>query len=124
MRIFKTQWFHKWAKKEKLPDNALIFAVSEIEQGLFDADLGGHVFKKRVAMPGRGKRGSMRTILTYQIKDHAFFIYGFAKNKRDNISTKELKALQVFAVDLLGYDENMLKMAVKANELIEVEYNE
>ena len=23
MRIFKTRWFHKWAKKEKLTDSAL-----------------------------------------------------------------------------------------------------
>ncbi|MCJ8269990.1 MAG: type II toxin-antitoxin system RelE/ParE family toxin, partial [Psychrosphaera sp.] len=116
MKIFKTHWFNKWAKKESLPDNALIVAVMEIERGLVDADLGGHVVKKRIAMPGRGKRGSMRTIVAYQVKDISFFIYGFAKNKRDNISRKELQALQVLADDLLAYDDKMLKMAVKTNE--------
>ncbi|MFT6190458.1 MAG: hypothetical protein ACJAZ6_002297 [Oleispira sp.] len=29
MRILKTRWFHKWAKKEKLTDSALRKAVSE-----------------------------------------------------------------------------------------------
>nr|WP_263469118.1 type II toxin-antitoxin system RelE/ParE family toxin [Stenotrophomonas sp. CFS3442] len=32
-----------------------------MEGGLVDADLGGGIFKKRVALPGRGKRGSVRT---------------------------------------------------------------
>jgi len=121
MRIFKTQWFTKWAKKEKLPDSSLVAAVEEMEQGLVDADLGGHVMKKRVALPGRGKSGGARTIIAYQVEDKAFFIYGFAKNKRDNVSAKELQALQVLAADLLEYTAPMLESAMKENELTEVE---
>jgi hypothetical protein len=40
-------------------------AVYEIERGLIDDDLGGHVMKKRVAVGGRGKRGGVRTLLAY-----------------------------------------------------------
>lgn len=120
MKIFKTHWFRKWAKKEKLPDSELIAAVEEMEQGLIDADLGGHVVKKRVALPGRGKSGGVRTIIAYHVEDIAFFIYGFAKNKRDNISSKELQALQVLAADLLDYDDAMLGIAMEFNELTEV----
>jgi len=39
-------------KKAGLADDALCNAVSEMAQGLVDADLGGHVVKKRVALPG------------------------------------------------------------------------
>ncbi len=124
MRIFKTKWFTKWAKKEKLPNSLLIAAVEEIEQGLVDANLGGHVMKKRVALSGRGKSGGARTIIAYKVKDKAFFIYGFAKNKRDNIDVKELQALQVLATDLLSYSDKMLISAVKDNELTEVENDE
>jgi hypothetical protein len=33
----------------------LTVAVAEMESGLIDADLGGHVVKKRVASPGRSR---------------------------------------------------------------------
>jgi len=54
-RIFKNKTFSKWAAKEGLKDNVLWAAVDEMERGLIDADLGGHVVKKRVAVGGRGK---------------------------------------------------------------------
>jgi hypothetical protein len=41
----------------------LFHAVIELTNGLVDADLGGGIVKKRVALPGHGKRGSTRTLL-------------------------------------------------------------
>lgn len=120
MRIFKTKWFQRWACKEHLDDDVLRRAVSEMVAGLIDADLGGHVLKKRVALPGRGKRGSLRTLVAFKTDDKAFFIYGFAKNERDNISQNELKALRLLATELLGYSPALLAKAVTAGEIVEV----
>ena len=124
MRIFKTKWFQKWAKKEKVSESALRKVIEEMERGLVDADLGGHVYKKRVAIQGRGKSGGVRTLIAYQVEDKAFFIYGFAKNKRANISTKELEALQVIADNLLGHDDAMLEHLMNESELEEVQDHE
>ncbi|GAA4648307.1 hypothetical protein GCM10023116_05740 [Kistimonas scapharcae] len=55
MRVFKTRWFQRWAKKEGLSDKVLMAAVQEMEQGLVDADLGGSVYKKRDSANGEGK---------------------------------------------------------------------
>lgn len=123
MRIFKNRWFQKWASKEGLNDEVLRAAVEEMENGLVDADLGGHVVKKRVALPGRGKRGGTRTLLAYQQANKAFFVYGFAKNERANIDNKELKALKLLAAQLLGYTNPALVKAINAGELIEVNEN-
>jgi len=120
MRVFKNKWFQKWAAKEGLDDEALRTAVEEMENGLIDAELGGHVVKKRVALPGRGKRGGSRTLVVYQQADKAFFVYGFAKNERANINDKELKALKLLATQLLGYTNPALVKAIEAGELIEV----
>jgi hypothetical protein len=49
-RAFKTKSFAKWMRKTELKDQDLLFAVTEMEAGLIDADLGGNVFKKRVAL--------------------------------------------------------------------------
>ncbi len=124
MQIFKNRWFNKWAKKEKLVDSVLITAVAEMEQGLIDAELGGYVVKKRIPLPGRGKRGGARTILAYRIEEKAFFIYGFAKNRQDNLSATELEALQILAADILGYDNATLKKLVEQKKLIEVNNDE
>lgn len=123
MRIFKSKDFSKWAIKEGLSDPALITAVDEMERGLIDANLGGNVVKKRVALPGRGKSGGARTLLAYKINDKAFFVYGFAKNTRANIKDEELKALRGYAAILLNYEQKELNQALKAGALIEVESN-
>ena len=57
MQVYKNKWFHRWAAREGLGDQTLLAAVKEMEAGLIDAKLGGHVVKKRVALPGHGKRG-------------------------------------------------------------------
>ena len=120
MRVFKNKVFSKWAAKEGLDDAALLAAVGEIERGLIDADLGGHVLKKRVAIGDRGKSGGVRTLLAYKIGNKAFFVYGFAKNARANISSEELKALKHLAKELLGYGDKALSEAIKYGALIEV----
>lgn len=124
MRIFKSKWFNKWANKEGLTEAALLAAVHEMEDGLIDADLGGHVYKKRAAIAGKGKSGGLRTILAFKVDDKAFFIFGFAKNQQDNINSKELKALKLMAKELLGYSESQLLAAIKTGELVEVDSNE
>ena len=50
--ILKRKDFARWQSGEKLPDAALCKAVQEMESGLIDADLGGSLYKKRVARPG------------------------------------------------------------------------
>jgi hypothetical protein len=124
MQAFKTRAFAKWTNGEGLDDGALASAVAEMEQGLIDARLGGHVVKKRVALPGRGKRGGARTLVAFKENDKAFFIFGFAKNERANVSNDELNALKLLAKELLNYPAATIRKAVEAGELIEIEMND
>jgi len=121
MQAYKTKAFAKWAMSEGLADAALASAVVEMDQGLIDARLGGQVVKKRVALPGRGKRGSTRMLVAFKQGEKAFFVYGFAKNERANVSDKELKALKLLAKELLSYSAPTLAKATEAGELIEIE---
>ena len=91
-----------------------------MSKGLVDADLGKAVFKKRIATIGQGKSGGYRTIITYKVEDKAFFIQGFGKNKKSNISKNELKALQILAENLLGHDALKLKELILKQELFEI----
>ena len=118
--IIKTKKFDRWARKATLTDNLLCRAVAEMAMGLMDADLGGCVYKKRIALPGRGKRGSVRTLLATNQNDRWFFIYGFEKNDRTNITAKELEAIQLLAGDLLALKEEQIRLAITDGALMEV----
>jgi len=120
MKIYKNKAFSKWALKTGLLDQMLVTAVVEMEDGLVDAELGGHIFKKRVSVGNRGKSGGVRTLLAYKINNKAFFIYGFEKSARANITNDELKALKLYAKMLLKYTDRELKQAVENGVLIEV----
>lgn len=121
MRVFKTRMFTRWADKEGVSNAALLVAMDEISRGLVDANLGGHVFKKRVGIGGRGKSGGVRTLLALRAGDRAFFVFGFAKSERSNVSDKELETLKRLAAQLLGYDARELREALSTGKLYEVE---
>lgn len=119
-RAFKTRYFVRLMRKTELTDEVLCAAVVEMSQGLVDANLGGGLVKKRVPLSGRGKRGSTRTLLAINCADRWFFIYGFAKNERENISQQEEIALKTLAKDLLIATENILQKSLELEELEEI----
>ena len=110
----------RWKEKHGLSDQALVKAVAEMEQGLIDADLGGSVLKKRVALPRRGKRGGVRVIVATKKIDRWVFLYGFEKNERDNISVREVKIFQEMAGDLLKLNDRQVDLALSEVEFVEV----
>jgi hypothetical protein len=124
LKIFKTRVFDRWANDEGLTDAAICDAVKEMKDGLFDADLGGGLFKKRIAKQGKGKSGGFRTLLATNRGDKWFFIFGFQKNERSNIDKDEKEALKKLASQLLSYNNELLNKAITAKELTEVICNE
>lgn len=119
-RVFKTRHFTRWMRKTELTDVALCSAVAEMAQGLIDADLGGGVVKKRVGLAGRGKRGGARTLVATNKGNRWFFVYGFEKNDRANISDDELDALQNIARELLSRTVGQLDTAIEDGSLQEI----
>lgn len=107
-------------RKPELTQEALCLAISEMESGLIDADLGGGVVKKRVPLPGRGKSGSTRTLLATNKGSLWFFVFGFEKNERANVSIRESVALKAIAADLLKLTSAALDSQVQSGALQEI----
>jgi hypothetical protein len=120
MKIYKTKWFSRWAHKQRLDDVNLCKAIREIAAGLYDADLGGGLVKKRIARTGQGKSGGFRTLIATNRGDRYFFIYGFPKNERSNIDRDEEEALKKLAEQLLSLTSELLETAQQNEELLEV----
>jgi hypothetical protein len=107
-------------RKTELTEEALCQAVSEMERGLIDAELGGGVVKKRIPLPGRGKSGSTRTLLATNKGSLWFFVFGFEKSERANVSPRELEALKALAGDLLKLASAELDSQVAREVLREI----
>jgi len=122
--IYKTRHFARWARKVGLSDSLLERAVLEIQRGLLEADLGSGIVKKRIALRRRGKRGSARTLLATNRDDRWFFVFGFEKNERENITDIELVTLKKLAKDLLGLTAVQITAAIGEGFLVEVKHEE
>jgi hypothetical protein len=123
LRIFKNIAFTRFAQKSGISDAALCKAVSNAEKGLIDADLGGGVIKQRIARDNEGKSSGFRSMILFKAGELSFFVYGFAKNKMDNISDNDLILLKRLASEVLKYNDDELTEAINKNLFIEVIYD-
>ena len=89
-------------------------------EGLYEADLGGGLVKKRVARTGQGKSGGFRTLVATNRGDRWIFVFGFSKSDRGNINKQEEEALKKLSNHLLSLSVEDLAMAQRNDELIEV----
>jgi hypothetical protein len=121
VEIYKIPAFDEWAKEYSVSDEKLLDAIREMNSGLYDANLGGNVYKKRVPLDNKGKSGGARTIIAFKVNDKAFFIYSFAKSKQDNVNEKELKALKKLAKVYLGLTDKETIEAIRIGNLIKVD---
>jgi hypothetical protein len=124
LRVFKTKWFARFARREGLADSKLLSTVREIEKGLIDADYGGGLIKKRVARDGGGKSGGYRSIIAYRSEDKCLFMFCFAKSSRANLNKIEVAQYKVATGLYLGFSDVEIAVAIKKQELVEVAYND
>ena len=126
MRVFKNKWFNRWARSESITDADLRSAAAEIVAGKVEADLGGYLFKKRLARAGKGKSGGYRTIVGYRKanSDRLIFLYAFSKKAKANISSKEEAALSLNAEAFLAATDQQVSALLANGAIWEVKDDE
>jgi hypothetical protein len=124
VRIFKSRWFQRFARKERIDDAVLRDAIARAEKGQIDADLGGEVIKQRIARPGQGKSKGYRAIIFFRRGARAFLVYGFSKSQRANIDDNEEEQFKEAARHVLALTEKRLAELLKKGDFIEVSTNE
>jgi hypothetical protein len=120
VRVFKNTWFARFARKEAIGNGELWEIVNQLEAGQFDADLGGGVYKQRIARPGEGKSGGYRMIVFFRSGERTFFIGGFAKSDMANIGQKALAEAKKQAKTLFAMTEDQIKVALNAGIFEEI----
>jgi hypothetical protein len=115
-----TKPFARFARKARIREADLWETARLANAGVIDADLGGGVIKQRVARPGEGKSGGVRSIILFRFKGRAVFAYGFEKKDLGNIKANELEAFRELADVILGYAEAEIQQRVADGALIEI----
>jgi len=126
MRVFKNKWFDRWTRREDISDSALYNTAVEIAADRYDADLGGYLFKKRLARTGSGKSGGYRTIVGYKRpnSERIIFLYAFAKSDKANISDREEAALSLAAESFLSATDRQVNELLMNGSIWEVQHHE
>jgi hypothetical protein len=120
VRIFKNTWFDRFADRESITDDELRDIVSQLEADQADVNLGGGVYKVRVARPGEGKAGGYRLIVFFMSGERAFFIYGFAKSNKANLDSGELRGFKAAARVNFSLTEGQIQDRLRKRTLVEV----
>lgn len=120
MRAFKNKWFTRFAEKEGISDKSLCEAVKELEKGNAYAALGSGLYKQKVARPNQGKSSGYRCIIVYKSETNAFFLYGFPKNQKENLTPYELSEFKKSASIHLSLTQAQIDKMLKDQSLFEI----
>jgi hypothetical protein len=126
MRVFLVPQVVRLIRKERLPEAALCRVAREVVASTLragEADLGGGLFKKRVARPGGGKSGGYRVIVACRQPrtEHILFTYAFAKNAASTLTPQGHEALAKAAAAFLAATEQQVAMLLTTGDVSEVE---
>lgn len=109
--------------KTLLSNADIILVATEVNSGLFDADLGG-VLKKRIGAKGISKRDANRSVVALKRDDKIYFIDGWRKadvsKSGKEIPDKLLEAYRLVGRSLLAANEQQIQKDIRAGLLIEV----
>lgn len=113
IRLLKTVWFDKAARKARIGDAELSAAIREVLHGQAD-DLGGGVFKKRL------NKNMHRSIVLAKGGQHWIFAYLFAKKDRANIDDAELADFKRLALAYGRMTDAELTALLNQGDLLEL----
>jgi hypothetical protein len=116
LRVFASKPFMRFARRFGIGDEEILDTVS----GPYDADLGGGVFKYRLARSGESSSGGARALIAVKVGKRAVLMFGFEKKDMANIKPDELKAYRKAAGIYLGYTETEITAIAKQKALFEI----
>lgn len=122
MQVYLTKWMARFARRGGIAHADLRDAIERAERGQIDADLGGGLIKQRVARKGKGRSGGYRTLIAYRRGYRAVFVFGFAKNRQENIAKDDLQSVRQVADHFRTLTAQGMQRACEEGEAEEVNY--
>ncbi len=129
MRVFLTPQVQKLAQHERIPNYVLCRAAREVVAevlGSGEADLGGGLFKKRLARSGGGKSGGYRAIIACRSPNagRVLYAYAFAKAAASALTPQGHGVLSKVAGSFFRTDDAGITALLAVGDITEVECDE
>jgi hypothetical protein len=115
-RVFAFKDVVRFARKFDVPDKR----IWDVVRSQPEADLGGGLYKYRIARPGEGSRGGGRVLIALKIGSRAILMFAWEKKDMENIKPNELKEYRDVAKMYLGYSDSQMTKLVKDRVLVEI----
>ncbi len=115
-RVFAFKDVVRFARKFRVPDDGIL----DVVRSQPDADLGGGLYKYRIATPVEGSRGGGRVLSALKIESRAILMFAWEKKDMENIKPNELKAYRDVAKSYLEYSDSQMTKLVKDKVLVEI----
>jgi len=113
--------FLRFMRKAGLTPAMLRTATNEIARGLWDAELGGGLIKKRVARPGQGRSAGFRMIVAWRGGGRLIFLFGFAKNDAATLTEAGRRIYMELSKGYLDATAEQIAELIAAEDLTELE---
>lgn len=129
MRVSLTLQVQKLAQQERIPNQVLCRAAREVVAGVLgsgEADLGGGLFKKRLARSGGGKSGGYRAIIACRSPNAGRVLYAcaFAKAAASALTPQGHDVLCKVAGSFFRTDEVGITALLAVGDITEIECDE
>lgn len=115
--------FDRSLKGVAIDDDKLCDAARELRAGQFEANLGGHLYKKRIPLT-RGKSCGVRAVMAFKSDNDLFFINGWVKNvvKKGcrEIPDDVLLLYKAVAIQMINMTPEQAQLALKTGKMREV----
>jgi len=92
-------------------------------KGLYEANLGGHLLKKRIARPGGGKRGGLRTLVATNFGSLWVFLYGFAKSDQEDVEPADIEGFRIWANEIVELPLHKLLELQERGSIKRIDYD-
>jgi len=116
IRIFKSAWFARAARKARIDDSALYEAIQQAVLGQA-VDMGGGVFKKRL------NQNRHRGIVLAKSGNRWVLEYLFAKQDKANIGRDELLAFRKLAARYADLTDEQVQMLLNNGDWMEITHD-
>jgi len=116
LRVFAFKDVVRFARKFHIPDDG----IWDVVLSKPDADLGGGLYKYRIARPGEGSRGGGRVLIALKIGSRAILMFAWEKKDMENINKAELRAFRMLAKSYATLSERQIGMLLAQKYWIEI----
>ena len=116
LRVFAFKAFVRFARRLRISDET----VWKVVRAPYDADLGGGLYKYRIARPGEGTSGGGRVLIALRAGERAVLMFAWEKKDMENIKPDELQEYRDLAKIYLGFTELQMDELARKKVVVEI----